>query len=102
MIVNNLQYQPGLQGQPQRQPVPPVQQQVSQQVRPPMPQTFNHQHNQYPVPQASPLLAQLQSNQPNQQGPPPYPGRWQQQAPSIQRNQSESSNDSFSQMLHEQ
>ena len=33
-MVNNPQYQQGLQGQPQRQPVPPVQQ-VNQQVRPP-------------------------------------------------------------------
>ena len=36
LMVNNLQYQQGLQGQPQRQPVPLVQQ-VNQQVRPPTP-----------------------------------------------------------------
>ena len=86
MLVNNPQYQPGPQGQPQRQPVLPVQQQVNQQVTPPMPQSFNHQYNQYPMPQASPLLAQPQCNQ---QGPQPYPGQWQQPAPSIQSNQSQ-------------
>ena len=53
-MVNNLPYQQCLQGQPQRQLVPPVQQ-VKQQVRPSTPQTFNQQYNQYQVPQASPL-----------------------------------------------
>ena len=79
LMVNNLEYQQGLQGQPQKQPVPPVQQ-VNQQVRPPIPQTFNEQYNQYQVPQASPLLAQPQYNS---QIPPPYPCQWQQQAPSL-------------------
>ena len=49
LMVNSLQYQQGLQGQPQRQPVPQVQQ-VNQQVRPPTPQNFNQQYNQYQVP----------------------------------------------------
>ena len=79
LMVNNTQYQQGLQGQPKRQPVPPVQQ-VNQQVRPPTPQTFNQQYNQYQVPQASSLLAQPQYNP---QIPPSYPGQWQQQAPSV-------------------
>ena len=70
LMVNNLQYQQGLQGQPQRQPDQLVQQ-VNQQVRPPTPQTFNQQYNQYRVPQASPLLAQPH----NPQIPPPYPGQ---------------------------
>ena len=78
-MVNKLQYQQGLQGQPKRQPVPPVQQ-VNQQVRPLTPQTFNQQYNQYQVPQASPLLAQPQYNS---EILPPYPGLWQQQAPSV-------------------
>ena len=73
LMVNNLKYQQGLQGQPQKQRVPPVQQ-VNQQVRPPTPQTFNEQYNQYQVPQASPLLVQI---------PSPYPCQWQQQAPSL-------------------
>ena len=78
-MVNNLQYQQSLQGQPQRQIVPLVQK-VNHQVRPPTPQTFNQQYNQYQVPQASPLLAQPQYNS---QIPPPYPGQWQQQAPYV-------------------
>ena len=96
-MVNNPQYQQGLQGQPQRQPVPLVQQ-VNQQVRPPTPQTVNQQYNQYQVPQASQLLAQPQYNP---QGPPPYPGQWQQQAPSVQSNPSKSNSD-LSQILPEQ
>ena len=79
LMVNNLQYQQGLQGQSQRKPPPPVQQ-VNQQVRPPTPQTFNQQYNQYQVPQASPLLAQPKYNP---QVPSPYPDQWQQQAPSV-------------------
>ena len=90
LMVNNLQ---GLQGQPQRQPVPLVQQ-VNQQVRPPTPQTFNQQYNQYQVPLASPLLEQPQV-------PPPYSGQWKQQAPSVQSNPSES-NSKLTQILHEQ
>ena len=70
-MVNNLPYQQCLQGQPQRQLVPPVQQ-VEQQVRPSTPQTFNQQYNQYQVPQASPFLAQPQYNPKIQ---PPYPGQ---------------------------
>ena len=97
LMVNNLQYQQGPQGQPLRQPVPLVQQ-VNQQVRPPTPQTFNQQYNQYQVPQASPLLAQPQYNP---QIPPHYPGQWQQQAPSVQSNPSNSNSD-LSQILHEQ
>ena len=49
LMVNNPQYQQGLQGQLQRQLVPLVQQ-INQQVRPPTPQTFNQQYNQYQVP----------------------------------------------------
>ena len=97
LMVNNLQYQQGLQGQPQRQPVPLVPQ-VNKQVRPPTPQTFNQQYNQYQVPQASPLLAQPQYNPPV---PPPCPGQWQQQAPYVQSNPSDSNSD-LSQILHEQ
>ena len=78
-MVNNLQYQQGLQGQSHRQPAPLVQQ-VNQQVRLPTPQTFNQQYNQYQVPQASPLLALPQYNP---QISPPYPGQWQEQAPSV-------------------
>ena len=95
-MVNNPRYQ-GFQGQPQRQQTPSVPQ-VSQQVRPPTPQTFNQQYNQYQVPQASPLLAQPQYNP---QIPPPYQGQWQQQAPSVQSNPSESNSD-LGQILHEQ
>ena len=49
LMVNNLQDQQGLQGQPQRQPVPLVQH-VNQQVRSPTPQTFNQQYNRHQVP----------------------------------------------------
>ena len=94
LMVNNQQ---GLQGQHKRQPVPPVQQ-VTQQVRPPTPQTFNQQYNHYQVPQASPLLAQPQYNP---QIPTPFPGQWQQQAPSVQSNPS-NSNSNLSQILHKQ
>ena len=96
-MVNNLQYQQGFQDQAQRQPAPPVQQ-VNQQVRPPTPQTFNQQYNQYQVPQASPLLALPQYHA---QIPPPYPGEWQQHAQSVQSNPSDS-NRNLSQILHEQ
>ena len=68
LMVNNPQHQQGFQGQPQRQQTPLVPQ-VNQQVRPPTPQTFNQQYNQYQVPQASPLLAQPQYNPQIQ---PPY------------------------------
>ena len=48
--------------------------------------------------QASPLLAQPQYNQ---NIPPPYPGQWQQQAPSVQSNHSDNNSD-VSQILQEQ
>ena len=72
LMVNSPQYRQGVQGQPQRQAVSPVQQ-ANPQVRP-TPQTFNQQYNHYQMPQASPLLAQPQYNP---QIPPPYQGQWQ-------------------------
>ena len=94
-IINtnaDAQYRQNFQGQNHRQPTPPVPH-LNQQVRPP-----TLQYNQYQVPQASPLLAQPQHN-PNI--PPPYPGQWQQQAPSIQSNHSDN-NSGVSQILQEQ
>ena len=96
LMVNNPQYRQSFQGQPRRQPTAPVPH-VNQQVRPPTPQTFNQQYNQYQVPQASPLLAQPQYNP---QIPPPSPGQWQ-QALSVQCNHSDNNSD-VSQILHEQ
>ena len=79
-------------GQNHRQPTPPIQH-LNQQVRPP-----TLQYNQYQVPQASPLLAQPQYNR---NIPPPYPGQWQQQAPSVQSNHSDNKSD-VSQIKQEQ
>ena len=90
-MVNNPQYRQNFQGQNHRQPTPPIQD-INQQVRPPM-----LQYNQYQVPQACPLLAQLQYN-PNI--PPPYPDQWPQQVPSIQSNHSYN-NSNISQILQE-
>ena len=50
------------------------------------------------MPQASPLLAQSQYNP---SIPPPYPGQWPQQAPSVLSNHSDNNSD-FSQILQEQ
>ena len=97
LMVNNLQYRQSFQGQPQRQPTP-LTPHVHQQVRPPTPQTFNQQDNQYQVSQANPLLAQPQYNP---QIPPPYLGQWQQQAPSVYSNTSDN-NSNVSQILQEQ
>ena len=97
LMVKNPQYRQSFQGQPQRQPTPLVPH-VHQQVRPPTPQTFNQQYNQYQMPQASPLLAQPQYNP---QIPPPYLGQWQQQALSVQSNPSDNNSD-VSQILQEQ
>ena len=50
------------------------------------------------MPQASPLLTQSQYNP---SIPPPYPGQWPQQAPSVLSNHSDNNSD-FSQILQEQ
>ena len=91
LMVNNPQYRQNFQVQNHRQPTPPIQH-LNKQVGPP-----TLQYNQYQVPQASPLLAQPQYN-PNIS--PPYPGQWQQQAPSIQSNHFDNNSD-VSQILRE-
>ena len=85
LMVNNPQYRQNFQGQPQRQPTPPVPN-VNQQVKPPTPQNFNQQYNQYQVPHTSPLLAQPLYKP---YIPPKYPGQWQQQALLVQSNHSD-------------
>ena len=69
LMVNNPQFQPGLQGhqQPPAQ-VPPVNQQANYQARPP-PQC-KQQFSQTPLPQISPLI--MPPQQYNPQVPPPY------------------------------
>ena len=85
LMINNLQqFQ---QGQ-QRLSTPLVQQQVNQQVRPPVFQQCNPQFNQYTPPHASPLLSQPPFNP---QYPPPYPGQWPQHPPSVHSNITETS-----------
>ena len=82
MVNSNLQFQQG----PQRQVTPPAQSQVNQQVRPLQP--VNPQYNQFNIQQQSPVFAPQQFST---QYPPPYPGQWPQQPPSVHSNTTETS-----------
>ena len=82
MVDNNLQFQQG----PQGQVTPPGQNRVNQQVRPPQP--GNSQYNQLNIHQQSPVFPPLQFNA---QYPPPYPGQWPLQPPSVHSNATETS-----------
>ena len=82
MVNNPLQFQQG----PQRQVTPPAQQQVNQQVRHSQP--VIPQYNQFNIQQQSPVFAPQQFSA---QYPPPYPGQWPQQPPSVHSNTTETS-----------
>ena len=87
LMVNNPQFQSGLQGQA-------VNQQTNLQVRP---QQFNQQFQQSPVPQVSPLMAPPHPYNP-QVLPPYYP----QYPPPPSNNPSVTSNDSLVEVLNRQ
>ena len=82
MVNNNLWSQQGT----QRQMTPPAQNQVNHRVRPSQP--VNPQYNQFNIQQQSPNFAPQQFSA---QYPPPYPGQWLQQPPSVHSNTTETS-----------
>ena len=65
---------------------PPGQNQVNQQVRPSQP--VNSQYNQFNIYQQSPVFPPQQFSA---QYPPPYPGQWPLQPPSVHSNATETS-----------
>ena len=82
MVDKNLWFQQG----PQGQVTPPGQNRVNQQVRPSQP--VNSQYNQLNIHQQSPVFPPQQFNA---QYPPPYPGQWPPQLPSVHSNATETS-----------
>ena len=82
MVNNNLWFQQG----PRGQVTPPAQNKVNQQVRPSQP--VNPQYNQFNIQQQSPVFPPQQLSM---QYPPPYPGQWPPQLPSVHSNATETS-----------